>query len=532
MSETLPQSWTTTTLGEICSKPQYGWTCKAAQHGLIKYLRTTDISEGQINWSTVPFCSEVPGDIEKYRVRENDILVARAGSVGVSHRVRQVPWDAVFASYLIRFNALEGVEPKFVESFLKSSVYWEAITEFTAGIAIPNVNASKLASLRLPLAPLGEQRRIVAKLETLTNQLDDCHQRLATVSTILKRFRQATIAAACSGRLTVDWRGSSASSIEEPLSDGNLGMPDIPENWNWLKLPDTGEMSRGKSQHRPRNEPSLFGGPYPFIQTGDIAQSGGRITSHRQTYSEKGLNQSRLWPAGTICITIAANIAESAILTYPACFPDSVVGIIVNPEVCEAAYVEFFMRLAKSDLATFAPATAQKNINIRILNEVQVPLPPLSEQREIIRRVENLLALADQIEARLRKAQTNVDALTPLFLALAFRGKLVPQDPRDESASVLLERIRTSRIVEPTTTKRSTTRMKTKKKTMSTELVTTAIRQLPERRFSFVDLRSVVSGDYDELKEILFVLLAEEKPPLKQVFDKKARVMRFQRANR
>ncbi len=212
-----------------------------------------------------------------------------------------------------------------------------------------------------------------------------------------------------------------------------------------MKLPETGEMNRGKSRHRPRNEPSLFGGPYPFIQTGGIAQSGGRITSHKQTYSEAGLAQSRLWPSGTICITIAANIAESAILTYPACFPDSVVGIIVNLEVCVAEYVEFFIRVAKADLATFAPATAQKNINIAILNEVAVPLPPLSEQQEIVRRVESLFALADQIEARHKKAQAYVDKLTQSILAKAFRGELVPQDPNDEPASELLKRIREQR---------------------------------------------------------------------------------------
>ncbi len=106
MTERLPKSWTITTLGEICSKPQYGWTTRAAQHGLIKYLRTTDISEGEINWATVPFCADVPEDFEKYRVRPNDIVVSRAGSVGVSLRVDEVPCDAVFASYLIRFNTL------------------------------------------------------------------------------------------------------------------------------------------------------------------------------------------------------------------------------------------------------------------------------------------------------------------------------------------------------------------------------------------------------------------------------------------
>jgi type I restriction enzyme S subunit len=137
---------------------------------------------------------------------------------------------------------------------------------------------------------------------------------------------------------------------------------------------------------------------------------------------------------------------SSAILTYPACFPDSVVGIIANPEVCAAEYVEFFIRVAKADLTTFAPATAQKNINIAILNEVAVPLPPLKEQQEIVRRVEELFAFADRIEVRYQKAKTLVDKLTQSILAKAFRGDLVPQNPNDEPASELLRRIKSQKV--------------------------------------------------------------------------------------
>jgi type I restriction enzyme S subunit len=442
MSNDLPRGWMTTTLGTISSKPQYGWTCRAANVGQIKYVRTTDISNGKIDWPSVPYCEEVPEDIEKYRVKSNDILVSRAGSVGVSLRIKDVPCDAVFASYLIRFNALDSIEPKYIEAFLKSDGYWRSISDFTAGIAVPNVNASKLASLELPLAPFNEQRRIVLKLEKLLNKIESSQKRLTKVKIILKRFRQSVLAAACSGRLTADWREESGGVSSKFNNNSAVNLLDIPDTWIWTKLPRTGEMSRGRSRHRPRNEPSLFGGQYPFIQTGDIAQSGGRITSHKQNYSETGLTQSRLWPKGTICITIAANIAESAILTYPACFPDSVVGIIANPKICVAEYIEYFIRVAKADLAMFAPATAQKNINIAILNEVSVPLPPLPEQQEIVRRVRSLFKLADKIEARYTKAQAQVDKLTPSILSKAFRGELVPQDPNDEPAEELLRRIK------------------------------------------------------------------------------------------
>src|ERR1035438_8892162 len=104
--------------------------------------------------------------------------------------------------------------------------------------------------------------------------------------------------------------------------------------WQLKKLIELGELSRGRSRHRPRHAPHLYGGPYPFIQTGDVKASGGRISSYQQTYSEAGLAQSRMWPAGTLCITIAANIAETGILAFPACFPDSIVGFVADSSVC------------------------------------------------------------------------------------------------------------------------------------------------------------------------------------------------------
>src|SRR5579863_9206259 len=114
-----------------------------------------------------------------------------------------------------------------------------------------------------------------------------------------------------------------------------------PSGWREVTLYDLGEVNRGRSRHRPRYAAHLYGGPYPFIQTGDIKGSAGMITSHTQTYSEAGLAQSRLWPAGTMCITIAANIAETGILTFPACFPDSIVGFIADGSKCNSRFIEY-----------------------------------------------------------------------------------------------------------------------------------------------------------------------------------------------
>jgi type I restriction enzyme S subunit len=112
-----------------------------------------------------------------------------------------------------------------------------------------------------------------------------------------------------------------------------------------------------------------------------------------------------MWPAGTLCITIAANIADSGVLTFDACFPDSVVGLIVSSEFTDCRYFEYFLRTAKADLHSFAPSTAQKNINLSILRDVMIPLPPLKELNRIVARVDELMAVCDQLEAALESAQ-------------------------------------------------------------------------------------------------------------------------------
>jgi type I restriction enzyme, S subunit len=177
----------------------------------------------------------------------------------------------------------------------------------------------------------------------------------------------------------------------------------LPPAWRVVRLTEIGEVNRGRSRYRPRYAEHLYGGPYPFIQTGDIKASGGRITAYAQTYSEAGLAQSRLWPAGTMCITIAANIAETAILTFPACFPDSVVGFIADESQCDVRFVEYMFRLLREGIQHEATGSVQDNINLEILGELRFPLPPLPEQRAI---AQILGTLDDKIELNRRMNET------------------------------------------------------------------------------------------------------------------------------
>ncbi|ENN8402771.1 TPA: restriction endonuclease subunit S [Proteus mirabilis] len=154
-------------------------------------------------------------------------------------------------------------------------------------------------------------------------------------------------------------------------------------SWREVKLSDLGEVARGRSRHRPRYAEHLYGGEYPFIQTGDIKASEGRISSHEQTYSEAGLAQSRLWPAGTMCITIAANIAETGVLQYPACFPDSVIGFIADKNKADVYYIEYVFRKLRKDIQRQATGSVQDNINLQTFERLKFKVPHVEEQHRI-----------------------------------------------------------------------------------------------------------------------------------------------------
>jgi type I restriction enzyme, S subunit len=184
-------------------------------------------------------------------------------------------------------------------------------------------------------------------------------------------------------------------------------------------------FGRGKSKNRPRNDKKLYGGKYPFIQTGDISNSDHRITTYTQTYNEVGLAQSKLWPKGTICIAIVgANIAETAILDFDACFPDSVIGIIVNNQITSNKYVEYLLQSFKPIIKAMGKGTARDNINLATFENQMFPFPSIPEQQAIVAKLDTLSAETKKLEAIYQKKLSNLEELKRSILQKAFAGEL------------------------------------------------------------------------------------------------------------
>lgn len=291
------------------------------------------------------------------------------------------------------------------------------------GTGTPHLNPELLKKQKLVVPDVAEQERIVARIEELFSQLDAGVETLKKTKAQLAVYRQAVLKEAFEGRLTNHIPVS--LSLSWASGEETKTLPVIPEEWHYIALKHLGDLGRGKSKHRPRNDPKLFvDGKYPFIQTGDVKAATNHITTFTKQYGEFGLSQSKLWPKGTLCITIAANIAETAFLGIDACFPDSVVGFTPNDNVL-AEYIRYFIESQKIRLWAFAPATAQKNINLDTLENLIVPYCSIDEQRVVISEIESRLSVCDSIEHTVDLALQQAEAMRQSILKDAFEGRLL-----------------------------------------------------------------------------------------------------------
>jgi len=214
------------------------------------------------------------------------------------------------------------------------------------------------------------------------------------------------------------------------------GVPwlgDVPEHWGGVRrVKQATRILRGKFTHRPRNDPSLYDGQYPFIQTGDVARAAKTITSYRQTLNERGLAVSSMFPSGTLVMTIAANIGDVAVLDFEACFPDSVVGFIPRSGV-ERDYLYYTFRTMKPELLREAPVNTQGNLNVERIGSMGVVLPPPDEQVGIVRYIEeSILGLHGAVD----RAHREIDLLREYrtrLVADVVTGKL---DVREAAANL------------------------------------------------------------------------------------------------
>lgn len=341
---------------------------------VISFVPMADLREWDISFrpSETKALGEVGNSYTYFA--DNDVLLAKVtpcfenGKAGIAKGLESGIGFGSSEFYVLRTG--EEVLPEWVYRCVTHETFRaQAIPQMTGTGGLQRVPRAFVERFKIPLPPLEVQREIVAEIEGYQRVIDGARA-------VIDNYRPH--------------------------------IPIDPE-WGVLPLEELCLIQRGKFSHRPRNDPKFYGGDYPFIQTGDVVRAGGGKVSFTQTLNEDGLGVSKLFLPPVVLITIAANIGDTAVLDYPACFPDSVVGL-TPLEGTDAKYLEVMMRTQKEHLNRIAPQAAQKNINIEILKTVKLPRPDTETQQEIVAEIEAEQAIVDGNRDLITRFEKKIDA--------------------------------------------------------------------------------------------------------------------------
>lgn len=384
----------------------------------VPFLRTSNVLWDEIDLTSVDTMALSETEVEEKGLSKGDLLVCEGGDIG-----RSAVWTGEvspmsFQNHLHRLRPIgDDVDAHFYVYFLQSAFTQLGLFEGAGNkTTIPNLSRNRLAGLDVPHPPRAEQALVTSALSLIKRAIR-VNERIIQASLSLR-------AVALKQLFTCGLRGEQqALSVVGP----------IPESWAVSPLESVASFERGRFLHRPRNEPRFYGGSTPFIQTGDVVRSGGRIREYRQTLNADGVAISRVFSKGTILITIAANIGYTGILEFDAACPDSLVAIQAGPAL-DGRFLEFYLRTQQPEMDRLAPKGTQKNINIQFLNPWPVVVPHLSEQVEI---VEILAAIDRKVDIHQEKGRSLQDLFASLLHKLMTGTALVSE--LDQSALDVLK---------------------------------------------------------------------------------------------
>ena len=466
----IPKGWAWTTVGHISDRIHYGFTASSTSEAIgPKMLRITDIQDNKVEWDTVPYCEMDKTDKQDYLLKENDLVFARTGAtVGKSFLIKGTIPETVFASYLIRIILSKNVMPDFVYNFFQSSAYWTQIQKEQLGIGQPNVNSKILSRITLPLPPRPEQRRIVSKIDELFSDLDVGVSSLKKAKAELARYRQSVLAHAFSGKLTEDWRKTHGDKVEpaaalleriraergknpqtkhkemSPVDASDLS--ELPEGWKWTNLSAIStKIVDGSHNPPPKQDSGVLMLSAKNIFDNKITFEDARYTTNEEYTRE--LKRTPIEP-GDVLLTIVATIGRSAVVeTVMPQFSLQRSVALIKP-IINSRYLCYFFQSegCQRYLRDNAKGTAQKGIYLNQLENIMVPIASTQEQQQIVSEIDRRFSILDSMEKTIDSSLLEASRLRQSILKRAFEGKLVPQDPRDEPANILLERIKKEKI--------------------------------------------------------------------------------------
>ncbi|MBS1155667.1 MAG: hypothetical protein H6R07_1591 [Proteobacteria bacterium] len=445
----LPQGWTSAQLAALLAPnglfSDGDWVESKDQdpNGVIRLLQLADIGDGFFIDKSNRFINAAKfEELRCTELFESDVLIARMPDpLGRACLMPKLPQRCITVVDVAVFRpGSNGVQPQWLMHTINAPQLRAEIELNSSGTTRKRISRGNLSAMLLPIPPLPEQKRIADKLDTVLARVDACRDRLDRIPALLKRFRQSVLAAATSGKLTEDWREATELDLtlwrEEPF--GLL----------------IHEMRNGLSPKPTEQPPGAKILRISAVRQGKVDFDDYRfLVVDQATRQQYGLQQDDLlFTRYNGSLEFLGVCALVSIAQPDYVYPDKLIRVRVNkqkiaPKFVELAFGSHFVRRQVEDFVK--SSAGQKGISGGDLKTTEIPIPPLDEQHEIVRRVETLFAFADRLEARYATARKQVEQLTPALLAKAFRGELVAQDPNDEPAAELLKRLAAQREIAP-----------------------------------------------------------------------------------
>ena len=380
----MKQGWEYKKLGDICTIERGGSPRPISEYitedpNGINWIKIGDAVEGSKYINSTKERIRVEGMKKSRFVHKGDFILSNSMSFGKPY-ILGVD-GCIHDGWLVIHDDNNTFIKDYLYYYLSSPTMYRKFESLAVGGVVNNLNSQLVRNVYVSIPSIEEQKQICSLLDKMNRVIEAKKEQLKE----LDNLAQA---------IFYDMFG-------DPVENNKA--------WESKPISSIGELSRGVSKHRPRNAPELLGGTMPLIQTGDVSNSGMYIRDYSSTYSELGVLQSRVWHKGTLCITIAANIGKCSILTFDACFPDSVVGFIPYDNAL-VEYMYFAFSAIQNTLEENAMGVAQKNINLTILNQLVLAVPPLDKQQAFAEKVKAIERQKELINQSIKDVQTLFDA--------------------------------------------------------------------------------------------------------------------------